>query len=84
LRRKRAATATSSFVESPRKRWRSPSGAVTTRFLSWLAACVLDFTAERRAVLKACGDHLHAAVRALGLPSRLSSQHRAGGILGVP
>ena len=45
--------ATSSFVESPRKRWRSPSGAVTRRHRSWLAACVLDFTAERRAVLKA-------------------------------
>jgi hypothetical protein len=41
LRRKRAAMATSSFVESPRKRWRSPSGAVTRRHRSWLAACVL-------------------------------------------
>jgi hypothetical protein len=37
-RRKRAATLTSSFVESPRKRWRSCSGAVTRKACSWLAA----------------------------------------------
>src|SRR5215211_3217513 len=48
-RRKRAATETSSFVESPRKRWRSCSGAVTRKPCSWLAACVLALIAERRA-----------------------------------
>src|ERR671921_93437 len=54
-RRKRAATETSSFVESPRKRWRSSSGAVTRKPWSWLAACVLALTAEwwaaRRALI---------------------------------
>ena len=34
----RAATATSSPLESPRKRFRSVSGAVTTRDRSWLVA----------------------------------------------
>src|SRR5215211_404245 len=48
-RRKRAATQTSSFVESPRKRLSSCSGAVTRKPWSWLAACVLAFIAERRA-----------------------------------
>ena len=42
----------STFVESPRKRPLSPSGAVTTRPLSWFAAWVLAFTAERRTALK--------------------------------
>jgi hypothetical protein len=36
-------------VESPRKRRRSCSGAVTRKPCSWLAACVLALTAERRA-----------------------------------
>ena len=51
--RKRAATETSSFVESPRKRSRSSSGAVTRKPWSWLAACVLAFIAERRAARRA-------------------------------
>src|SRR5215203_7475205 len=51
-RRKRAATETSSFVESSRKRLRSFSGAVRRKPWSWLAACVLAFIAERRAARK--------------------------------
>src|SRR5215203_2190250 len=51
--RKRVATATSSFVESPSKRLRSSSGAVTRKPWSWLAACVLAFIAERRAARRA-------------------------------
>jgi hypothetical protein len=56
-RRKRAATETSSFVERPRKRWRSSSGALTRKPWSslelWLAACVLALMAERRAARRA-------------------------------
>src|SRR5215211_5111668 len=52
-RRKRAATETGSFVESPRKRRRSSSGAVARKPWSWLAACVLAFIAERRAARRA-------------------------------
>jgi hypothetical protein len=37
-------------VQSARKRWRSSSGAVTRKPWSWLAACVLAFIAQRRAV----------------------------------
>src|SRR4051812_39831066 len=48
-----AATATNSFLESPRKRSRSSSGAVTRKLWSWLAACVLAFIAERRATRRA-------------------------------
>src|SRR5215204_1967836 len=49
--RKRAATATSSFVGSLRKRRRSSSGAVRSMALSRLAARTRAFTAERRALL---------------------------------
>jgi hypothetical protein len=41
------------LVESPRKRWRSCSGAVTRKPWSWLAACVLALIAERRAARRA-------------------------------
>src|SRR5829696_8088185 len=53
LRGGSAATLTSSLVESPRKRRRSRSGAVTRKACSWLAACVLDLIAERRAARRA-------------------------------
>jgi hypothetical protein len=47
--RNRADLATSPAVESPCSSLFSPSGAVTSRFWSWLAAPTLAFTAERRA-----------------------------------
>src|SRR5829696_1242824 len=50
--RKRAAAATSSLVERPRKRWRSFSGAVTMKLWSWFAAWLRAFTADWRADLK--------------------------------
>jgi hypothetical protein len=53
-RNRRAAVEASTFVESPRRRrFLSPSGAVSRRrLLSWFAARVLAFSAERRTVLK--------------------------------
>src|SRR3712207_1284474 len=62
--RKRAAAATSSLVESPRKRWRSSSGAVTVKLWSWFAAWLRTFTADWRADLK---------VRIISLPGRRRS-----------
>jgi hypothetical protein len=48
-RRKRAATRTSSFVQWPRKRSRSSSGAVRRKPSSWSAARLLVLSADRRA-----------------------------------
>ena len=59
-RRKRAATETSSFVESPRKRWRSSSGAVA-QALELVGG--LRPRLDRGAAGRARGpDHLHTAL----------------------
>jgi hypothetical protein len=73
---KRAATLTSSFVESARKRWLSSSGAVRRKPWSWLAAF--------RSSPNHCGaagrpegpDHLHAPVAAVGHARRFSGPGR--------
>jgi hypothetical protein len=82
-RRKRAATQTSSFVESPRKRLRSSSGAVRRKPWSWLAA-FRSSPNHRGATGRTQGpDHLHAPVGALGHARGFSGQHRPCGAIGV-